>query len=349
MFSILLLYLHTYFKGLLRLIPVKPYDATVMITENCNSRCITCNIWKTNHTNEYSTEEFEDVMKQMRDLGIKNITFTGGEPLLRDDIGILVKRARELGFKKVAVKTNGLLLGRKAEELIESGVSHISVSVDGISETTNAIRRLPHAYHTSIEGIKAATLIAQKYSKNVNIHVSTTLIKHNIEEVPELLNVCKELGTLWYIHVLDQNPYFFQGIHMAPLRIDDNQLVDKTVDYIKTVQKKEPNLINLDTNALEYVRASLKGTCKEPLCVLAYINVYLNARGDVYPGCWVLNPVGNLRKNKLKNIVQSDAYKKRAQEMVMRKCPGCTCGYSVNVYVENLPSTLLNKLKYGLR
>ena len=249
MLSIPLLYLYKYCKSLLHIIPVRPYNAAVMITENCNSRCITCNMWKINHKDEYSTEEVEDLMNQMRDCGIRNITFTGGEPLLREDIGILVKRARELGFKKVVVKTNGLLLSKKAEELVESGVSDISVSVDGIRDTANAIRGLPHAYRTSLEGIKTALFAAQN-SKKVNMHLSTTLIKHNIEQVPALLALCRELGTKWYIHILNQNLYFFRGIKMSPLLIDDEQLIDKTVDYIKTVQKKEPALVNVDTNGL---------------------------------------------------------------------------------------------------
>jgi len=168
-------------------------------------------------------------------------------------------------------------------------------------------------------------------------------------EVPELLNICRELGVSWSINILDNNPYFFQGIDISELLANDYQIIDRTIDYIKKVKKEEPGLISIDGNSLEYVRNYYKGKVKEPPCVLAYTCIYLGSKGEVYSGCWVLKPVGNLRKNKLKDILQSKEYKKRAKEMFMRKCLGCTCGYSTNVRVEKLPYTIIEKLHTIIR
>jgi len=103
-------------------------------------------MWRYRHENEYSTQELEDIMEQMRDVGINTLIFTGGEPLLRDDISILIKKAKEISFKEITVQTNGLLLSSKAEELVESGVTSICVSVDGIGETNDVIRGVKNAY-----------------------------------------------------------------------------------------------------------------------------------------------------------------------------------------------------------
>ncbi|MBU7038611.1 MAG: radical SAM protein [Theionarchaea archaeon] len=338
-----LLYFSQYFNKLLGVIPIHPYAAKIKITENCNGHCITCNTWKTKHTNELSTEELQNIMNQMRDVGIRVIKFTGGEPLLREDATLLIKEARNLGFKEVAIQTNGLLLCNRAEELVKSGITDISISVDGIGKTNNIIRGIPYAYDASLLGIKAITLLAKTLKKKINVRISTTLTKYSIEEVPMLLEVCRDLGISFRINLLDKNPYEFRGVEMSALSIDNKQVVDKTLDHIETMKKETPWIISEDSNALEYVRAYCKGTPKEFLCAHGYLSVYLSSRGEVYSGCWVLNPIGNLRKTKLRNILRSDEYKRRAQQMFVKKCPGCTCGYALNVYVANFlfPTNIL--------
>ena len=107
-FSDILLYLGKSF--LLKHVRLKPIWANVRVTENCNSRCITCYAWKNNSQNELTTEEMKDALHQLRDVGVRNLIFVGGEPLLRPDIGELIKEASLVGFENIIVVTNGLLL-----------------------------------------------------------------------------------------------------------------------------------------------------------------------------------------------------------------------------------------------
>ena len=52
----------------------------------------------------------------------------------------------------------------------------------------------------------------------------------------------------------------------------------------------------------------------------------------MFPGCWVLSPVGELRQASLKQIVGSKTYKERVHDMFLKKCPGCVCDYILNLY-----------------
>jgi len=53
---------------------------------------------------------------------------------------------------------------------------------------------------------------------------------------------------------------------------------------------------------------------------------------EVYPGCWVLSSVGELRQTSLKQIINSKEYRKRVQDIFLKKCPGCVCDYILNLY-----------------
>jgi MoaA/NifB/PqqE/SkfB family radical SAM enzyme len=72
-------------------------------------------------------------------------------------------------------------------------------------------------------------------------------------------------------------------------------------------------------------------------CVMGYFSIYIGAHGEVYPGCLVLEPVGNVREKKLEEIVNPAEYRKRLKDMFYKRCPGCACGHKVNL-LYHLPS-----------
>lgn len=108
----------------------------ISLTENCNLRCIYC----LPENFSYKKKEIlsaEDVIKTVeagKELGIKKIRLTGGEPLLRNDITNIVKGISKLGIKKIYLTTNGILLKNKAEELKKAGLSGVNVSLDTLDE-----------------------------------------------------------------------------------------------------------------------------------------------------------------------------------------------------------------------
>ena len=61
------------------------------------------------------------------------------------------------------------------------------------------------------------------------------------------------------------------------------------------------------------------------------MTLFFGPHGEVYSGCWVLKPVGNIREKKLKDIIYTDEYFDRLNNMKNKNCPGCSCGYATNV------------------
>ena len=343
-----LLYLGS--ERLLRFVSLHPEWADIRVTENCNSRCITCYAWKNKSKGELTTEEIKDALHQMKGIGIKNVVFIGGEPLLRKDIGVLVKEASLLNFKDIIVVTNGLLLEAKAEELLESGVTHITVSIDGIGTTNDEIRGIADSYEKSISGIKAVQRLKKEMNSNVSVTIITTLLlNQNVDEIRKMVEVSRSIGVHWFFNLLDPNVNIFKEIPFSELLVKDGKKIDATIDYIKQVCERDSQLIPSCDHMLEFARTYLKGkSLVEKInpydfhCVHGHKLLYLGSHGEIYPGCYAMDPIGNIRKDKLQDIVSSKQAKKIAKKMYMMDCPGCTNRYEFNIASKHLLSHLLH-------
>ena len=332
------------FKKLLRFVPLSPeFWTEFRVTENCNSRCITCNAWKNRSVVELNTQEAKNALRQLRDIGIKKIVFLGGEPLLRSDIGELVKEAASLKFEARIVVTNGLLLGDKAEELLENGVTHITVSIDGFGRNNDVIRGVPGGYEKSVRGIETVQRLGEAKGLDVKVTILTTiLMNQNIDDVPKLVELSRSLGVYWSFNLLDPNLDIFVGIPFSSLLAEDAEKIDRTIDYLKKIRKEYPGLISPDVSCdhmLEYARDYLKGKNRYNFhCIHGFKMVHLGSHGEVYPGCWAMGPLGSLRENRLDDIIKSRKYRERVERMYLMKCPGCTNRFQPNIEMKHLVS-----------
>ncbi|HZW25822.1 MAG TPA: GTP 3',8-cyclase MoaA [Gallionella sp.] len=124
-------------------------DLRISVTDRCNLRCTYCMpraVFDENHSflpraELLSFEEIERLARQFVRLGVQKIRLTGGEPLLRRGIEQLVERLARLQTVagrpvEIALTTNGVLLARKARALKDAGLARITVSLDGLSEST---------------------------------------------------------------------------------------------------------------------------------------------------------------------------------------------------------------------
>ena len=98
--------------------PVHPLFVHFECTYRCNMKCVFCNVWRKNiYENEATTQDFKQRLVECWDLGCSIVSFTGGEPLLRSDIGKLLEfSSRDVGLFTGLV-TNGILLDKKIDAL----------------------------------------------------------------------------------------------------------------------------------------------------------------------------------------------------------------------------------------
>ncbi len=113
-----------------------PLAVSWLITGRCTNRCRYCAIWR-DPPDELTTREALGILDELAALGTERVHFGGGDPLLREDIGLLIGRCRELGITP-ALNTNGALVPRMIESL--TPLACLNVSLDGPEESHDAVR-----------------------------------------------------------------------------------------------------------------------------------------------------------------------------------------------------------------
>ncbi len=165
-----------------------PLDAIWELTYRCNLKCRHCYVLQSAE-NELNTSECMDVLKQLANAGVLFLTFTGGEPFLREDIFDLIAEARRLKFA-VTVFTNGTLLGKEeCKRLAEQKLQSVEISVYGAGDKT-------HDSITGVQGSYNSTMKAVEYliESGARVVLKTCIMRENIDELPKLSYFCQQRG-----------------------------------------------------------------------------------------------------------------------------------------------------------
>jgi len=113
-------------------------DLRISVIDRCNFRCSFCMPADREYTflprsELLSFEEITELARVFVDLGVSKIRLTGGEPLLRREIEILVAMLSAIpGVSDLALTTNGVLLGEKAAALKEAGLNRVTISLPSL-------------------------------------------------------------------------------------------------------------------------------------------------------------------------------------------------------------------------
>jgi GTP 3',8-cyclase len=137
----------------------------ISITDRCNFRCVYC-MPKEVFGSEYrflersallSFEEITRVARLFKELGVRKIRLTGGEPLVRRDVERLIAELHELGGLELALTTNGALLPKQAEKLAAAGLDRVTVSLDSVDDAQfRALNDVDFPVERVLAGIDAA-------------------------------------------------------------------------------------------------------------------------------------------------------------------------------------------------
>jgi len=110
----------------------------ISVTDRCNLRCLYCmpeeGVKFISHDDLLTYEEITKIVRVVAGLGIKKIRLTGGEPLVRKDLEVLVRNIKQIeGITDIALTTNAYFLDQKAESLKEAGISRVNISLDSLN------------------------------------------------------------------------------------------------------------------------------------------------------------------------------------------------------------------------
>jgi len=160
-----------------------PVAVAWLITGRCNLQCCYCKWKDQRRSEELDTAAVKDMIDQMRGAGVRLISFTGGEPLVRSDIGQIIRHVKDSGLV-CKLNTNGMLVESRLDDLRRLDL--LQISVDGPPDVQDRLRG---------EGTseKAARAIELARDAGIRVQLIACLTRDNVARLDEVLDYGLEL------------------------------------------------------------------------------------------------------------------------------------------------------------
>lgn len=270
-----------------------PALGTLLVTYRCDLRCRVCDLparaaaRRRAGDRELSTAEFLAVLRDMKAIGTAGVGFTGGEPMLREDLPVLLRAATRLGLH-AHLNTDGLHVDRRAPTLLATGLRSVNVSLDGAEAATHDRARGRAGAFAQAVGALEALRAARGRRPLPRLTAVTVLTRHNLDQVEAVAEVALGAGAdrLGVIPVHD----FGQGEQpVEPERLARGQAA--------LARLAARGVLDNSRAYLDLLPRALGGAPSPLFCYAPYASVVVDCYGDVYP-CFPLmerrEPVGRL-------------------------------------------------------
>ncbi|MCG2703320.1 MAG: radical SAM protein [Candidatus Omnitrophica bacterium] len=301
--------LYAYYKIIARYFPavVFLFDSTMMIAlnYNCQCKCAHCyaSYRKDDSKQELTREEIIRVIDEAVSMGVSEIHFLGGEPLLAGHIFDIISYAREKGMI-TRIDTNGFLLNEEnVSRLKKSGIDFVGVSIDSASgDIHDGLRGVNGLFEKAVQGISHCR------DRNIEAYISTYAVKKSLQDgsLDRLIALAGELGVCLRVLSPIRSGRFTQR--------DDVMLGEKEMKLLR--QKLKHNKVFWEIKYID--DENIPFLCSAFKRMWFYVSAY----GDVQPCCFMPVPFGNVRQEPLPAILKrmwdSEMIKKRKE---WNECP----------------------------
>ncbi|MDY0188257.1 MAG: 12,18-didecarboxysiroheme deacetylase [Syntrophus sp. (in: bacteria)] len=170
------------------------------MTRRCNLKCVHCYSSSQNiqYSDELTTAEAKAMIEDLAAFGSPVLLFSGGEPLMREDLPELAQYAVERGMRAV-LSTNGTLLTReKASVLKQIGLSYVGISLDGRRETHDRFRGVSGAYAAAMKGIAICR------EEGIKVGVRFTINRRNAADISAIFDLleAEDIPRVCFYHLV---------------------------------------------------------------------------------------------------------------------------------------------------
>lgn len=296
-----------------------PILCNYYVTFRCNASCAFCDIWE--KPSPYITlDQAEQNFKDLKKLGVKVIDFTGGEPLLHQQLDQLLDLAKKYGFI-TTVTTNCLLYPKWADRL-HGKVDMLHFSLDSADKTTHDQSRNVACFDFVMESIEIARLLGERPD------ILFTVMEDNVHELTQVYDLCQKHDLLLIL-----NPIFeYNEVEIG------SSLSHETLDVISKWGKKKGIYLN---EAFITLRKDGGNHVDDPICKAASSTIVISPQNELVLPCYHLGIESFPIQDNLHELYQSDRVQKLvALEGKYPECEGCT----INCYMQ--PSFAVEMNKY---
>ncbi len=274
-------------------------------TNQCNMFCDHCyRDAGAKADSELSTMEAKKMLDEIAQAGFKIMIFSGGEPLMRNDIVELVAHASSLGLRPV-FGTNGSLITKDlAKQLKDAGAMGIGISLDSMDpEKHDKLRKYKGAWKEAVRGMENCKEVGLPFQ------IHTTVMDWNKDEIIDLTDFAVEIGAVAH-HI------FFLVPTGRGVNIEQETLRAKEYEELLNIIQDKTEKVDIEikpTCAPQFMRIAKQRGQKVRFgrgCLAGTSYCIIGPRGDVQPCAYLNIPIGNV-KEKPFNVLweESDVFK----------------------------------------
>ncbi|MGZ3594044.1 MAG: radical SAM protein [Syntrophales bacterium] len=218
------------------------------MTRRCNLNCIHCYSSSQNirYSNELTTDEGKKLISDLASFGSPVLLFSGGEPMIREDLPELAEFAVDQGMR-VVLSTNGTLLTRElAYTFKKVGVSYVGVSVDGMEKTHDGFRGVKGSFDMTLKGIRICR------DEGIKVGMRVTMNRKNIADIPALFDLIEKenIPRACFYHLV----YSGRGSMLVNEDLSQDEkrrvldlIIDRSIDLFNQGKSKE--ILTVDNHA----------------------------------------------------------------------------------------------------
>ncbi len=295
-----------------------PLRMDLALTFKCQNNCVHCYTGGPHETEELGTEQWKRIIDRLREIGVFILTFTGGEPTLREDLLELLLYAQNNGMVTGLV-TNGRKLKDKSyvERLEKAGLDFVQITLESHKAKIHDVMTASKgSWKETVAGIRNAV------PTQIYVTTNTTLSVYNAPEFLETIDFLKELG----VAAFGCNSLIYSG-KAAEVGQKFALPLESLSELLTKVRDKASQL------GLKFLWYTPTQYCRfDPVklglgvksCTAANINMCVGPNGDVYPCQSYFESLGNILKDDWSNIWNSPlSLKLRNREYAESKCREC--------------------------
>ena len=314
----------TFRDGVAQVRPVPTY-ASLSLIGRCNSQCLYCGSWQSPLRGP-STDLWIEIVDQIAALGVQHLNLSGGEPLLRSDLPILVARAKAHNLT-IQLSTNGVLLKKGVfRQSVAAGLDYVTVSLDTLDpQTFLQLRGVP--LDRVLDGVDAALRLRDEHP-HLRVGLKCVVSRLNLHDLLDLVDMAIAGGL--YLGFQPFHAQFANGPRaVSKLGFSESDILalEETLDHIVKKKEESETIINHVSYLRYFPQFLVYGTLPADFsCDAGERTVNIDVHLDLKP-CWLFPSVGNLTHQPLETLWKSPELDAIRYKMKSRQCEGCwlTC------------------------
>lgn len=307
------------------------------VSYKCDSKCVMCNSWKLPYHDDLTTDEYRKAFSSKLFRSIEYVGITGGEPTLRKDMVDIVRIMADNmpKLRKMTLNTNGFVKDRVVSTLDriidvanERGFMFgTRVSLDGVGDAHEDIRRVWHAFERAMETVRAMQELQKK--KFFNFGVSFTFTAQNLEEGNRIYELCKKENLSVVFAIARYSELAFGNMDLVESTDLKDEDFPKLVDFFRK-RVRESGIADGDALLYQaYVKMFQNGMKRTMPCPSMDQGLLLNPNGEI-TYCENSRVIGNVRDGDPKDFYYDKKNLAMRQEVLDKVCPTCASPCFVN-------------------